>query len=80
MKNIYLVYGKTGEYADRVEWVVGAFTTKRKASIHAKRAQGFSDKQTWQNWNPNANPNPFDFDMRLDYTGTNYFVGKIKLY
>lgn len=79
MKIIYLVHGYTGEYEDRYEWIVSAFTTKRKADNHAKKAQDFANKQKYREWDSTISPNPFDAGMSLDYTGTTYIVGKTKL-
>ena len=37
MKKIWLVYGKSGEYSDRKEWVVGACVEERDAAKAVRR-------------------------------------------
>jgi len=37
---VYVVFGTTGVYADRDEWPVRAFTSRRRAETLARRAAG----------------------------------------
>ena len=38
MKKIYVVIGSWGDYSDRTEWIVGAFTNEAKAQNYILRA------------------------------------------
>jgi hypothetical protein len=71
--------GSTGEYSDRTEWAVLAFTSEAKAAAHCTLAtaraheiqqalgQSPAGMQHYEN-------NEYDPDMRMDYTGTSYYV------
>ncbi len=43
---IYIVMGTRGEYSDRDEWVIKAYSDEKLAQKHVLDAQEFSDKNT----------------------------------
>lgn len=79
---INVVIGTTGEYSDRTEWLVKAFTsskaaqelvvnaTRRANEIHVTRP----DKYTL----PKGLTNKYDPDMQMDYTGTTYYFKDVE--
>jgi hypothetical protein len=74
---IYIVEGTTGEYSDRMEWIVCAFTNEQKAKAHvegaAKRA-----REIFLAGYPRQR-NEFDPEMQMDYSGTEYFLSETEL-
>jgi hypothetical protein len=82
MKKIYVVIGTTGEYSDRTEWTVVAYTDEKLAQTHAQLAKARADEcaLTWDRFNTSANPtNMWDEGMAIDYTGTDYTVAEVPL-
>lgn len=83
---IYVVMGTTGEYSDRSEWSVKAFSDEKKAkkfvreaskiaeSIHA--AAEYADNK-WLFRREAKSPLDENFD--IDYTGTSYFYYTVQL-
>jgi hypothetical protein len=78
---IWIVNGTTGEYSDRTDWVVCAYHDNPKAEEHARNAmlrakeiQKQHPGYTYHNWDENRVKNEFDPNMRLDYTGTEYYT------
>lgn len=76
---IYVVIGWTGEYSDRNEWIVQAYTDEEAAKAHVLRAEEkareiFQAEEADPAYDPGcARPdNPYDPDMQMDYTGTFY--------
>jgi hypothetical protein len=92
MRKAYVVMGRTGEYSDRSEWAVCAYTKEDDAKAHMAKAQEYSDawkafKDTQEyvdlNWNE-ANEriksaNPMDPEFSCDYTGTDYWFVELEL-
>jgi len=86
MKTIHVVMGSTGEYSDRSEWPVLAFSslevaqtrvtlaTQRAKEIEAQRESKYSLISEDDNLK-----NEYDPDMRMDYTGTIYFITTVEL-
>ena len=79
---IYLVWGTTGEYDDRQDWVVCAYADKQAAQDHVAAAQteagriANSGKRTWEV----GGCNKYDKGFQLDrMTGTEYTVGTVEL-
>jgi len=74
--NIHIVMGKTGEYDDRRQWSVIAYfdeaKTKEYVSKANRRAKEIFDKQGNIFAIPSGQ-NEFDPNMKMSYTGTNYF-------
>lgn len=80
-REIYLVSGKTGEYADHVEWNVRAFLNGSNAFNFADRLNGWAEENKVSDYNQKylrfgtgKFVNPLDPDMRLDQNGVKYFV------
>jgi hypothetical protein len=76
---IYIVRGQTGEYSDQQEWIVCAYTDEQTAETHVVEAQAEATNifKEGDRWNPRKNP--FDPFMRVDYTGTKYWVEECEL-
>lgn len=75
---VYPVWGKTGEYADLREWIVTAYTSKKRAEKHAADAMNAAREIFCTRPDRYSVPepgNPFDPEMSMDYTGTEYYVG-----
>jgi hypothetical protein len=79
---IYVVMGTAGEYSDRREWPVAAFTDDAVAAelvanasreakrIHESSASRYIDDEAkWRN--------PFDPTCTVDYTCPRYFIMKV---
>lgn len=81
MKQIYLVHGFCGEYSDRAEWTVCAYTDKDEAQAHAERAtKACKGSKNW-GWERRSKfKNPYDANFRTDYTGTSYHIEAITLW
>jgi len=86
---IYIVMGTTGEYSDQMTWPVAAYFDKKLAEQHEKLAYDWalkaakpdSNAETWRErfWEGRAEKNPYDPDMKMDYTGTDYFCYTIEI-
>lgn len=76
---MYLVIGRTGEYADKQKWPVAVHNTEESAEEHSKRAQEWATteftklKDRFQSYKLRGK-NPHDPDMECDHTGTTYSV------
>lgn len=84
--NIYVVMGTTGEYEDRKEWLVMAFTKEDKAKRHADDCAGYALENgvsaqhfNYDNKSEIIENNPYDAHMQIDYTGTRYYYEKVEL-
>jgi hypothetical protein len=82
--DIFIVMGTTGEYSDRSEWPVIAYQDESLANRHVYLATGKANEiygLMIDNINDDDLPeNPYDPNMKMDYTGTNYFVYKTYLW
>lgn len=84
-ESVYVVMGSTGEYSDRGEWPVVAYSVEDDAKAHVERAQARAREifQKWHgrawHWSKEEDPNEHDPDMCLDYTGTTYYVMPVPL-
>jgi hypothetical protein len=79
---IWIVEGTTGEYIDRNDWVVCAYYSKQKAEEHARKAMLRAkeiEKTRESSYHVPEGVNEFDPDMRMDYTGTEYFTIECEL-
>lgn len=82
---IFIVTGQTGEYSDRVEWLVKAFRDRAKAMNFIAKAEDWlrANKLSFQNIDGRRlvdHPMPdFDPDFRCDYTGTRYCIDWVDL-
>jgi glucose-6-phosphate 1-dehydrogenase len=91
MKTIYVVFGSTGEYSDRTEWPVLAYTSEINAQSHVTRATGYANtifqavesgevEKYSDQFDRLVQSNPYDSKMMMDYTGTNYYIVETTLY
>ena len=71
---IYVVMGTCGEYSDRSEWAVIAYYDEQKAQEHVlKASRRAKELQIAYDERWVEGQNEFDPNIRLDYTGTEYF-------
>lgn len=92
MKKIYIVGGSTGEYSDRSEWVVCAYTNESDAQAHVTKATEYA--KAWEaflktdecidmDWSDKEaamkKANPVDPAFDCDYTGTRYTYWAVEL-
>ncbi len=78
MNTIWVVFGTTGEYSDRDEWPVRAFYSKSNAerlvAAATARANEIFASEEYQ-----SGVNPYDPEMKMDYTGTTYYVVEVPI-
>jgi len=83
-REIFVVQGSTGEYSDRIEWIVAAFASEHEAYERADNAKAEADRlfeETKDSLLARLDAkNKYDEAMEIDYTGVIYGVIKIKLY
>ena len=82
MKKIFVVMGSTGEYSDRTEWPVLAYTDEDLAKEHVVNADRrakeiYATRKT--RYGVEKGINEFDPDMDMNYTGTSYFLYTVDL-
>lgn len=69
---VHIVFATCGEYSDRMEWMVAAYTDETMAKTHATLANTWS-KEHGSDWYRAPYTNrlvcPFDEHYRADYTG-----------
>lgn len=82
MKTLFLVWGQTGEYVDRTEWVVCGYETEARAQQHRAAAQARAN-ELYRDFDGYARiplgANEHDAGMLTDYTGVTYTVGPVDL-
>lgn len=81
MDYVYVVIGWTGEYSDYTQWEVAAYTDKDAAEAHAGaagRAVAGSGQMEYEE--QEALTNPYDPNMKMYYTGTEYRVVAVPLF
>jgi hypothetical protein len=78
-KTIHVVSGTTGEYSDRSEWVVCAYTSEADARAHIVKATEWV--RAWLSRTPHdyRAKSPFDDDLSLSYVGATYFYTSVEL-
>jgi len=79
MKKIYIVFGQTGEYSDHRDWIVAAYLNKsaaekRVADCTMGAGKFVNSQLNWEWSEASEAKNPYDEQMHVDYTGTNYFL------
>jgi hypothetical protein len=80
-KSVFVVVGSTGEYSDHMEWNIAAYITKEEAEQHRDLANEFAKGKEKLDWREQEKlKNPYDPDMKIDYTGTRYYVNEVKLF
>ena len=88
MSKVWVVMGTTGEYSDRNEWAVVAFTDKAKAESRIvactqEANRRFTDSRTpdesndWSSYD--IKNNALDPEMKMGYTGTSYFFYEVEI-
>jgi hypothetical protein len=82
-KTIYIVEGCTGEYEDKVNWQVRAFTDRTEADVLVALAQDKADElcDVYKDryWEIPTGSNVFDPRMYADYTGVEYRAYELDL-
>ena len=78
---IFVVNGTTGEYSDRTEWLVAAYTREEDAWKHVEKATEYVQawRSTHTRYETRCPPGPFDPNLQMDYTGTDYTYFEIEL-
>lgn len=80
---VYIVTGYTGEYADQKDWPVAAYLSENVAETHCAAANQWAKDNGVHmaeagptGWPTSTRDlrNPFDDEMALDYTGTEYRI------
>lgn len=87
MTKIWIVQGSTGEYSDHREWMVCAYRDEAKAEQHARAAKEWYQKNGCDKWDfqkrweakEKGLHNPFDPNMDIDYTGTDWTIFEVNL-
>ena len=81
MSKVFIVMGTTGEYSDRSDWPVVAYTDGLKAQQHVEDATKAAKaiEVTRENRFDTEEVNEYDANMRMDYTGTDYFLYEVEL-
>jgi hypothetical protein len=77
MTHIYVVWGATGEYSDHQEWPVIAYEDEQLAQEHVTKASERYREllaQIGNNYKIPDGANEWDPNMRVDYTGTRYYI------
>jgi hypothetical protein len=80
MKTIYLCIGSTGEYSSRDEWYVKAFANEEKCKKFVEdvsAAYRLACPDPSGRYYIDTPENPLDPDMKVDYTGTNYYMASV---
>lgn len=77
----YVVWGTTGEYSDRSEWQVAAYTNKGQAEAHAAKLNELVApiKDTYWSGEGRRFKTEYDPKFSMDYTGTKYGVVELPL-
>lgn len=81
---IYVVFGTTGEYSDRTEWMVAAYPNEEDAKRHVVAASEYApnEKLAFREYLDGRNRkfnNKYDPYMYVDYTGVMYYYKKTEL-
>ena len=79
MSKVYIVIGETGEYSDRTEWPVVAFTEESQAKRFVTAAETWlrvnkcSYDSTTMPYEDREIRSPFDPALHVAYTGCRYY-------
>lgn len=81
---IFVVRGQTGEYSDRTEWPVKAFTDEDKAKEFVVQADAIARELYIQAEKSHSfwsfkGTHPLDSKFEMDYTGTSYYYEEVEL-
>lgn len=93
--SVYVVFGETGEHEDYNRWAVRAFTSEHAATRHSNKARQWLkdrlkatgrsswlevfEKDGFRAIQKATGANPYDENMVVDYTGTDWLVMEIPL-
>jgi hypothetical protein len=81
IKLVFVVFGATGEYSDHQEWAVMAYTDEAQAQVHIDLASAWVRENIgdYPGYGRQNAENPYDPNMRVDYTGVNYYYETVEL-
>ena len=79
---VYVVFGSTGEYSDRTEWIVCGFLDEEKAKervlLAGEEARTLFASGEYSRYD--AEPtNKYDDKFQMYYTGTVYYYAKVEV-
>ena len=78
---VYVVFGSTGEYSDRREWIVCGFLDEKRAQervvLASHRANELFVKYKNTYWDATKEKNEYDDRFDMDYTGTTYYYAEV---
>lgn len=83
-ESIWVLFGTTGEYSDRSEWVVRGYTSQEDAEADcaalnaiAKDIRANSNRYSDRSDAVAERLTPHDANASMDYTGTDYSVSEV---
>jgi len=87
MQKVYVVTGSTGEWSDRSEWTVKAFTTEEAVKSFVDEATKIANEQFLMVYPTDESEPDYDYDpvsaldpfFSMDYTGTSYSYSAVEL-
>jgi hypothetical protein len=82
VRYVYVVMGQTGEYSDMREWPVKAFLDLARAEelvVNALNRAKEIEEERPSEYHVAEGINEFDPEMKMDYTGTNYYIMDVRL-
>lgn len=71
---IYVVMGSTGEYSDRTEWPVCAYSDKSEAQTHCQLATAYVNEHNHGDWRYDNPASPYDPNLRIYGYDIGYYV------
>ena len=83
MKTVYIVQATTGEFSDRMEWLVAAYFDIQQAKKHAELASIRAEELMANHdnfYDILGESNQYDPEMSVDYNGVHYYVTELKIY
>ena len=80
-ETVYVVFGETGEYSDRSDWPVKAYLSQQVAQELVVKATARANELFAYHYRDYkvSGVNEFDQNMRMDYTGTKYYICEVEL-
>lgn len=80
---LYIVFGTTGEYSERDEWLVKAFKTEQEAQDFVLKAEQIADDIFYKRENKyregKTEKHKLDKQFYMSYTGTKYYYEPVEL-
>lgn len=79
--NIFVVFGTTGQHADRTDWMVKAFSKEDRAKNFTAELNELAIEIRDRNprYGKKNLANDLDPAMEMDYNGTSYFYEPVEL-